>query len=373
MLRDPVCHMELSPGADLKSVTYEGKTYYFCSSHFKEAFLSDPETYVKAPQVARTDHRKIVIVGVGQVGSTFAFALLSSGLANSIVLIDRNRELADGHAMDLSHGLPFAHPTTVYAGTYQDCRRADVVVVTAGVAQKPGESRLELVERNIEIFKDIIPKIAADEPKIILIVSNPVDVLTYAAIKFSSFTMNRVFGSGTTLDTARFRYLIASHCNVDPRNVHAYIIGEHGDSEMAVWSQVNIAGVPLLAHCPGCQSPCTEDERRAIFDHVRKAAYEIIAKKGATNYAISLALLRIVGAILRDENSVLTVSTLVDNYHGVSDVCLNVPAIVNRNGISRVIKIRPMRPNLRDSVTAQGFSRKQLQQSAYRASRIWRD
>jgi L-lactate dehydrogenase len=285
------------------------------------------------------DERKVAIVGAGQVGATFAFALMISGLATRIVLIDLSPERAEGHVMDLNHGLSFVKPSTIYVGDYSDCKDANIVVVTAGAGQKPGETRLDLVRRNTDIFKDIVPKIVRYEPRILIIVSNPVDVLTYATLRLSEYPMSRVIGSGTVLDTARFRYLLGSHCGVDPRNVHAYIVGEHGDSEVAVWSQVNIGGVAFRRYCQVCERECSEGEREEVFNKVKNAAYEVIKKKGATNFAIGLALVRIVESILRDENSVLTVSTLVNDYYDISDVCLSIPAIVNRNGISKTLSI----------------------------------
>jgi L-lactate dehydrogenase len=285
------------------------------------------------------DERKVVIVGTGQVGSTFAFALMVSGLSTSIVLVDRSRELAEGHAMDLNHGLSFVQPSNIYAGDYPDCKDACLVVVTAGANQKPGETRLDLVRRNTEIFKKIIPKVVEHNPRILLIVSNPVDILTHVTLKLSRYPANRVIGSGTALDTARFRSLLGRHCGVDPRNVHAYIIGEHGDSEVAVWSGANIGGVTFREYCPVCGADCLQDERDKIFNQVREAAYEIIDRKGATNFAIALALVRIAGSILRDENSVLTVSTLLERYYDISDICLSVPVIVNRNGASKTLRI----------------------------------
>jgi len=288
-----------------------------------------------------SDKPKVAIVGTGQVGSTFGFALMVSGLATSIVLIDQDTERAEGHVMDLNHGHSCccSGRRRFAAAVASDCKDADVVAVCAGAGQKPGETRLDLVRKNTDIFKDIIPEIIRYNPNTLLIVSNPVDVLTYVALKVSSYPMNRVIGSGTSLDTARFRFLLSKHCEVDPRNVHAYIIGEHGDSEVPVWSQTNIAGVSLRQYCPVCVRQCPENEREEIFSQVKNAGYEIIKRKGATYFAISLALVRIVGSILRDENSVLTVSTLVDSYYDVSDVCLSVPVILNRNGISKILKI----------------------------------
>ena len=283
--------------------------------------------------------RKVVVIGAGQVGATFSFALMSSGLASHIALVDLHTDLAEGHAMDLNHGLSFTQPTTIESGDYSACKNADIIVVTAGAAQKEGETRLDLVRKNTEIFKKIIPEITAYDPGILLIVSNPVDVLTYVALQVSGYPMNRVIGSGTSLDTARFRFLLSKHCKVGPRNVHAYIIGEHGDSEVPLWSLVNIAGVPFLDYCPVCEKSCLPNERTEIFNQVKDAAYEIINKKGYTNFAIALALVRIVGSIIRNENSVLTASTLLDNYYGIKDVCLSIPVILNRNGVFKQVPV----------------------------------
>jgi L-lactate dehydrogenase len=339
MSKDPVCGMEVEEHTARHKLQHRDRTYYFCTERCKMSFEQDPEKYLNALKEDIADRLKVVIVGTGQVGSTFAFTLMISGLATSIVLTDQNTERAEGHVMDLNHGLAFAQPSRIYVGDYSDCEDANIVVITAGAAQKPGETRLDLVRKNTEIFKEIIPKIVQYNPRMLLIVSNPVDVLTYVALKVSNYPMNRVIGSGTALDSARFRYLLSRHCEVDPRNVHAYIIGEHGDSEVPAWSQANIAGVPFREYCPTCRRNCSADKREAIFDEVRNAAYEIIDRKGYTNFAIALALVRIVSSILRDENSVLTVSTLVDNYYRISDVCLSTPVILNQNGVSRHLNI----------------------------------
>ena len=339
MAKDPVCGMKIDEKNAPQKILYMGEKYFFCSRDCKVKFENNPEKYANGPEAAVSKTRKVVVVGTGQVGAAICFVLTMSSLAATIVLVDLDSDLAEGHAMDLNHGLSFVQPKSIYAGNYSDCRGADIVVVTAGAAQKSGETRLDLVRKNTEIFKDIIPKITAHEPKMLLIVSNPVDILTYVALKVSHFTMNRVIGSGTTLDTARFRFLLSRHCRVDPRNVHAYIIGEHGDSEVPVWSQANIAGLALKKYCPACEKKCSPEEREEIFDQVRNAAYEIITRKGHTNFAIALAVQRIVGSILHDENSVLTVSSLISKYHGISDVCLSIPTILNINGISKHIDI----------------------------------
>lgn len=285
---------------------------------------------------------KIVIVGAGNVGSTFAFTLMISGIAREIVLIDNNEQWAKGECMDLNHGASFVHPVNVYSAGYEGCRDADIVVITAGAKQKPGQTRTDLIKTNTEIFKDIIPKIVKyAKEAILLVVTNPMDILTYVALKISGLSSNKVLGSGTVLDSSRFRYLISEHCHVDPRNVHAYIIGEHGDTELPVWSHANIGGMVLAKYCPICENHCDyKKELGKIFEEVKDAAYKIIESKGATYYAIGLALVRIVEAILRDENSVLPISTLIDNYYGVSDVCLSLPSIVNRGGTKGFLKLK---------------------------------
>ncbi|NLU40935.1 MAG: L-lactate dehydrogenase [Firmicutes bacterium] len=284
---------------------------------------------------------KVGVVGSGMVGSSFAYALIITGLATDIVLVDANRSLAEGHAMDLSHGVPFVREVEVIAGSYDDLAGSDIVVVTAGSAQKPGETRLDLIKRNVDVFKDIIPRIAEAAPHcILIIVTNPVDVMTHIAIKLSGFDSHRVIGTGTLLDSARFRYQLSRHCEIDPRNVHAYIIGEHGDSEVPVWSLANIAGMRLTEYCPACPRTCPNHVKEAIFDEVKNAAYHVIGKKGATHWAIGLAMESIVKAVVRDERSVMTVSTLLDDYLGVSGVCLSVPALVGREGILRTFEIK---------------------------------
>ena len=286
---------------------------------------------------------KVAVIGAGSVGSTFAFSLMMSGLAREIVLIDRNKERAEGECMDLSHGLNFVHPTRIYSSGFNECKDADVVVITAGANQKPGYTRLDLVKTNTEIFQEIIPNITKYAPdSILLVVSNPVDILTYVTLKVSGFPPNRVMGSGTVLDSSRFRYLLSEHCGIDPRNIHAYIVGEHGDTELPLWSSANICGMTLEKYCPRCNklNQCDrENELSKIFEEVRNAAYKIIKFKGATYYAVSLALVKIVGAILRDENSILPVSTLINDYCGITDICLSIPSVVNKNGIDRFLRM----------------------------------
>ncbi len=283
-------------------------------------------------------HSKIAIVGTGMVGASFAYALTIKGTAREIALINRTPERAEGEAMDMNHGLSFLSPMDIKAGGYELCSDTHVVAITAGASQKPGETRLDLTKKNAAIIKDIIPKIMAfNSSPIFLVASNPVDILTYVVLKVSGLPSNQVIGSGTVLDSSRFRFLLSGNCAIDPRSVHAYIIGEHGDSEVPVWSRVNIAGIPLHEYCSICTRSCPKDTRDIIFEKVRNAAYEIIARKGATYYAIGLALTRIVEAILKDQHSVLTVSSLVENYYDVNDVCLSLPSIVGAKGIEKVI------------------------------------
>ncbi|HWR15228.1 MAG TPA: L-lactate dehydrogenase [Terriglobales bacterium] len=283
---------------------------------------------------------RVAVVGMGNVGATFAYTLLLRGLASEIVLIDVNQAKAQGEAMDLNHSAPFAHPTRIWAGDYSDCTGAAVTVVTAGAAQRTGETRLDLVKRNYDIFAKVVPAIAKANPEgIILIATNPVDVLTYASLKFSRLPAQRVFGSGTILDTARFRHLLSEYFDVDPRSVHAHIIGEHGDSEVPVWSLANIAGMRLPEFARAAGVPHDEFQMEEIFKQTRDAAYHIIERKGATYYAVAAGLMRIVEAILRDQNTVLSVSSLVTGYYGISDVCLSLPTIVNRSGIHKVLHL----------------------------------
>lgn len=286
--------------------------------------------------------RKVVVVGAGAVGSTFAYTLMQSGLAHEIVLLDKDTGRAEGESMDMNHGLFFAPPVTIRAGDYDDCAEAALIVITAGAKQKLGESRLDLVQRNVGICREVMAEIAArTDDAIIIMVTNPVDVLTYVAQELSGCPPHRIMGSGTVLDSARFRYLLSHHCQVDPRNVHAYVVGEHGDSEVACWSMTHIAGVPMRDYCQQtCHRDCSDDERQAVADKVRDSAYHVIESKGATYYGVSMALIRIAAAILRDENSVLTVSLRPKGQYGINGVCLSLPAVVNRSGIARIIEAK---------------------------------
>jgi len=297
---------------------------------------------------ARGEGARLVMVGVGLVGSATAFALMEGGLLSEICLVDIDRRKAEGQAMDLIHGSAFVPPVSIVAGDLSLCERADVIIISAGRNQKPGETRLDLSRDNAAIFQDIIPEIDRWAPPeaVIIVVTNPVDVLTYVAARLSKRDPSRVIGSGTTLDSARFRYLLGKHCGVDPRNVHAYVVGEHGDTEVAAWSLTNIAGARLDEFCPACPRGCKGTDRLKIEKDVREAAYEIIERKGATYWAVALALRRIVQAIIRDENSVLTVSTLMTGQYGIEDVCLSLPCIVNRSGAFRALELPLSSPEI---------------------------
>ncbi|MBM6683368.1 MULTISPECIES: L-lactate dehydrogenase [Collinsella] len=278
--------------------------------------------------------RKVAIVGCGFVGSSSAFALMQSGLFSEMVLIDVDRNRAEGEALDIAHGVPFASPMKIYAGDYSDVADAAIVVVTAGAAQKPGETRLDLVNKNVAIFKTIIPEIRKSGfSGVLLIVSNPVDVLTYAAIRMSGLPEGQVIGSGTVLDTARLKYMLGEHVDVDPRDVHAYVMGEHGDSEFVAWSSAQVAGVPLSTFC---ELHGHLDHRAAevrIAEEVKNSAYEIIEKKRATYYGIAMSVKRICTAILHDEDCVLPVSSLMVGEYGLEDLCISLPTVVGRDGV----------------------------------------
>ena len=282
---------------------------------------------------------KIAVVGVGAVGATVAYALMISGLASEIVLIDMNEDKAEGEAMDLMHGSPFVRPVAIRSGQYADCAGAQIVVITAGVAQKPGETRLDLVKKNVAIFRQMVPQVAAAAPDaVLLVVSNPVDILTFATNKISGFPARQVLGSGTVLDTARLRTLIGQRLRIDPRSVHASVIGEHGDSEVVVWSRASAAGMVLGDFCRQRGIPCDAITQAEITRQVSRAAYEIINRKGATFYAIGLGVRQIVEAILRDQDTVFTVSTRLHGQFGIEDVCLSLPCVVDRSGVDAVLE-----------------------------------
>ena len=283
---------------------------------------------------------KVGIIGTGLVGATFGYALTGSGVATEVVLIDVNRQRAEGEAMDLNHSVAFSQPMDFVAGDYPDLAGASVIVIAAGANQKPGQTRLDLVQTNVNIFRSIVPQVVKYAPDaIIVVVANPVDVLTYATIHLSGLPRGRVFGSGTTLDSGRLRYLLGDYYSIDPRSVHAYIIGEHGDSELPVWSSARVAGMPLPDFARAIGREHRQEDLDHIFDQVRTAADEIIRRKGATYYAIGSGLLRIVESLLRDQNTVLPVSTLLDGYQGVRDVCLSVPSIIGGAGVKHALPI----------------------------------
>lgn len=307
--------------------------------------------------------RKAAIIGCGFVGASSAFALMQSGLFSEMVLIDANQDKAEGEAMDISHGMPFARPMEIYAGTYDDITDAAVVVVTAGAGQKPGETRLDLVRKNTAIFKSIMPEIRKRKIEgVLLVVANPVDILTYTAVKYSGLPENRVIGSGTTLDTARLKYLLGQHLDVDPRSIHAYIIGEHGDSEIAAWSSANVSGVPLGDFCEMRGFHDHEKSMEEIADKVKNSAYEIIQKKKATYYGIAMSVVRICEAIVRDEKTILPISVMQHGENGIDGVALSMPSIVGKDGFLGRVPIR-----LSDSET------KALQKSADVLSGVIRD
>ena len=285
---------------------------------------------------------KIALIGAGAVGSTFAYTVLLKGLCTELVMIDVNKEKAEGDVLDLNHGLMLAHPMKITVGEYENCADADIVVITAGAAQRPGETRIDLMQRNIAIFKTIINEITKyNQDGILLIATNPVDILTQVALKLSGFPKNRVIGSGTLLDSSRFRYLVAEKLGVDPRSVHGMIIGEHGDTEVPVWSTTSVAGMnlDLDAGDETSRFHLNPEQKDEIYAETKSAAYKIIEKKGATYYAIALAITRICEAILRDQKSILPVSSLLEGYHGIYDVCLGVPTIVGRNGAEELVPL----------------------------------
>lgn len=284
--------------------------------------------------------QKAAIIGCGFVGTSIAFSLVQKGLFSELVLIDANEKKAEGEAMDLSHGLPFTKPMEIKAGGYEDIADCAMIIITAGANQKPGETRLDLVQRNVEIYKSIIPRIVEqNQEATLLIVSNPVDIMTYVALKLSGYPSRRVIGSGTVLDTARLKYLLSRHLDVDSRSIHAFIIGEHGDSELAVWSAANVSGIPLNHFC----------ELRGYFDHmesmdriyqnVRDSAYEIIERKGATYYGVAMAVCRIVESVIRNEHSIMPVSVYLDGLYGLHDICLSIPTVVGQEGAEKALDI----------------------------------
>ncbi|MFX0007314.1 MAG: L-lactate dehydrogenase [Candidatus Hermodarchaeota archaeon] len=288
-------------------------------------------------------HPKISIIGCGNVGVRYAYALIIKGIAREIVMVDIDRKRLEGEVMDLSHTAPYTSPVNIIPGDYEDIIESDIFVITAGKNQEPGETRLDLVNKNVDLFKSIIPKIQKyDSDAVYLIVSNPVDILSYVTYKVSGKPKNKVMGSGTTLDTARFRYLLAKYCKVNASNIHAYILGEHGDSEFAVWSSAMVGGAYIKNYCDMSNFVNPNDANKnfqTIFEEVRDSAYKIIERKGETSYGIGLTLARISQAIINDENSILPVSTLIEDFYGINDLFLSLPSIINKNGIQETLNI----------------------------------
>ncbi len=282
--------------------------------------------------------RKVVVIGAGSVGTTYVYALMHTGLVGEVVLLDLDQRKVKGEVMDLEHGLAFIPPVEIRSGDYSDCADANLIVVTAGAKQTPGQSRLELTQRNADIVKSICDQIKkCDSQAVLVMVANPVDALTYLALKRLGWPRERVIGSGTVLDSARFRFMLSRHCGVDTRNVHAYILGEHGDSEVAAWSMTHIAGIAMKDYCGICQRCDSKKRHKDITHRVRDSAYHIIDYKGSTYYAVGLSLTRISGAILRNEHSILTVSLLLQGEYGIDDICLSVPCVVGKTGVERII------------------------------------
>ena len=283
--------------------------------------------------------QKCAIIGAGGVGATTAFTLVQSGLFNEIVIIDVNKNKAEGEALDIAHGIQFTNPVNICSGDYKDLHDAYLVIVTAGANQMPGETRIDLINKNASIFKKIIPSITEyNKDCILLIVSNPVDILTMLALELSDFPKERVLGSGTVLDTSRLRYLLSKKLEVDSKNIHAFIIGEHGDSELAVWSNADIAGIHIEDYCKNIFDSC-DINLEEILDDVRNSAYHIIEKKGATFYGVAMAVKRIAQAIIRDEYSILPVSHFLNGEYGIKDVCLGIPSLICREGVKKIIPI----------------------------------
>ena len=289
---------------------------------------------------------KITILGAGNVGATIAYTFAVAGTCSDVVLVDINKAKAKGEAMDIRHGVSFGHNVEITDGTYEDAKDSDIVVVTLGLARKPGQTRLDLAQANVNIIKEVMPQVAKYAPDAIyVVVSNPVDILTYTILKCTDLTPNQVIGSGTALDTSRLRSSIADHVGLSPNSIHAYVLGEHGDSSFIPWSITNIAGIPMEEYCEDQDhADLDEDE---IIEEVRKAGAEVIKRKGATFYAIAMSVNKICDSILRDANNIITVSTLMDGRYGISDVCLSLPAVLGSNGIEREVS-----PKLTDEEVA---------------------
>lgn len=284
---------------------------------------------------------KVAIIGAGFVGASTAFAMTLNQLANEVVLIDVDESKALGEAMDINHGLPFVGQMSMYAGDYSDCADCDVIVVTAGLNRKPGETRLDLAKKNVAIAKDITANIMKYYNRgIILVVSNPVDILTYMIQKWSGLPAGRVMGTGTVLDSSRFRYLLSTKLNVDVKNVHGYIIGEHGDSQIPAWSATHIAGKNIDEYCSIPDSIFTETDKKIIAEEVKKAGGTIIKNKGVTNYAIAITVNALVETLLKNQNTIRTISSVINGYYGINDVALSLPSIINADGVERLLELK---------------------------------
>ncbi len=306
---------------------------------------------------------KISIIGCGNVGMRYAYALIFKGIARKIVMIDINKDRLEGDVMDLLHAAPFVTPVEIIAGDYKDITDSDLIVITAGKKQKQGQSRLDIAKDNVDLFRVLIPHITEyAKSSIFLVVSNPVDILSYATFKFSNKKPNEIIGSGTVLDSARLRYQLSSYFNVDPRNVHAYILGEHGDSEVPIWSKAMIGGY-LMGDYFKTDTYCKFDNYsnlRNIFENVRDSAYQIIGKKGETSYGIGLSLIRITNAILNDENAILPISCLVNNYLGIDNVYLSMPAVLNKNGVREILYLDLNNEEIKNLINSARILRKML-------------
>ncbi len=286
------------------------------------------------------NYKKCGVIGCGNVGATTAYTLMLSGIFNELVLVDIDTVKATGEAEDIAHGIPFNAPSDIYAGNYSDLSDAGIVIITAGVSQRQGETRLDLLQRNTKVFSSIIENLKQTNfDGILLVVTNPVDILTYITIAMSGYDSKKVLGSGTVLDTARLKQLMGNELQVDPRNVHTFIIGEHGDSELPVWSSANVSGIDISSFCHKCSDNCAENTFEQIFEDVRDSAYRIINAKGSTYYAIAEAVRRIAEAIVRDERAILPVSTLLEGQYGINGICMGVPCIVGKNGIEEILEI----------------------------------
>ncbi len=296
--------------------------------------------------------RKVVVVGAGDVGATYIYALMHTGLVGEIVLIDIDKKRVEGEVMDLEHGMAFVQPVKIRGGDYSDCADSNLIVITAGAKQVSGQSRLELIQRNAEIVKSICNEIKKYESgAVVVVVTNPVDALTHLALNCLGWPRERVIGSGTVLDSARFKLMLGQHCGIDTRNIHAYILGEHGDSEVAAWSMAHVAGVSMDDYCAVCRCCDSKSAHDEIAGRVRDSAYHIIDYKGSTYYAIGLSLVRISGAILRNEHSILTVSLLLHGEYGIDDVCLSVPCVIGKTGVERIVTA-PLFENERSALKA---------------------